>query len=254
MQPIISLQNITCGYDGHTILSGVSVEIAAGAFVGLVGPSGSGKTTVLRTLLGQVRPTAGRVTINGVTLTRRGQAAPGLAYVPQLETVDWDFPITVEQAVLMGRIRAMGWLPWPNATDKQQVTELLERLGLARCAHHSIRQLSGGQQQRVFLARALISNPQILLLDEPTSGIDVKTRGEVLALLREINAQGITVLLTTHELTAVAATLPEVICIRGRVVAHGAPEAVFTPEVLTETYHAPMRVFRHEGQLLVAEA
>jgi zinc/manganese transport system ATP-binding protein len=250
--PLISLQNVTCGYEHHTILQDVRLDLQPGSFTGLVGPSGAGKTTLLRVILGQITPSSGQVIVNG-TLLGGGRKPPGIGYVPQLETIDWNFPITVEQAILMGRTRSMSWQPWASAEDRRQLAELLDRLGLRKVAHHGIRELSGGQQQRVFLARALISNPQLLVLDEPTSGIDVKTRAEVLTLLRELNQQGIAILLTTHDLHAVAASLPYIVCINGKIVAQGTPDTVFTSQVLSQTYNAPMDVIRHEGHLVVVE-
>jgi zinc/manganese transport system ATP-binding protein/zinc transport system ATP-binding protein len=242
--PLVTLENVTCGYDHKIILRDVNLELQPGSFTGLVGPSGAGKTTLLRLILGQLKPISGQVKFN---------KSQGIGYVPQLETVDWNFPITVEQAVLMGRIRTMGWLPWPSAEDLRKLAELLERLGLGHVAKQGIRELSGGQQQRVFLARALISNPALLVLDEPTSGIDIKTRAEILTLLRELNQQGITILMTTHDLHGVAASLPYIVCVNGGIIAQDTPDVVFNAKVLSQTYNAPMEVIRHEGHLLVVE-
>jgi zinc/manganese transport system ATP-binding protein len=251
-RPIIALEHVTCGYERTVVLRDVTLTLPVGTFTGLVGPSGSGKTTLLRVLMGQVTPTQGRVSVEGMPL---GSGLPprGIGYVPQLETVDWTFPVTVEQVVLMGRIRSMGWQPWPSREDRTVLMALLERLGLRHVAHSHIRELSGGQQQRVFLGRALISNPRLLLLDEPTSGVDIKTRNDVLALLHELNRQGISIILTTHDLNAVAATLPHIVCLNSRIIAHGRPDDIFTPQVLSETYRAPLDVLRHEGQLVVLE-
>lgn len=251
-QSIVSMQKVTCGYEGRVVLRNLNLEIPAGVFAGLVGPSGSGKTTLLRTLMGHVTPTSGQVIVNSMTLGG-GRRAEGIGYVPQLETVDWNFPVTVEQVVMMGRVRSMQWWPWPSQEDRRALATLLERLGLAACALSPIRELSGGQQQRVFLARALISNPKLLLLDEPTSGVDVKTRNEVLALLNELNQQGITIILTTHDLNSVATYLPHVICLNGTVLAQGSPAQIFTDEVLSRTYNAPLEVLRHRDHLLVVE-
>jgi zinc/manganese transport system ATP-binding protein len=251
-RPIVALENVSCGYGRTVVLRDVTLALPAGTFTGLVGPSGAGKTTLLRLLMGQVAPTRGRVLVDGVALAR-GTLPAGIGYVPQLETVDWNFPVTVEQVVLMGRIRSMGWQPWPSREDRAALAALLERLGLRHLARNHIRELSGGQQQRVFLARALISNPRLLLLDEPTSGVDIKTRNDVLALLHELNRQGISIMLTTHDLNAVAATLPHIVCMNGSIVAYGRPDKVFTPQVLSETYRAPLDVLRHEGQLVVLE-
>ncbi len=256
--PIVTLRDVTCGYEGKTVLRNLDLDLPTGVFAGLVGPSGSGKTTLLRTILGQVTPTAGQITVNGTTLNPGGRSSKppvGIGYVPQLEAVDWNFPVTVEQVILMGRYRATNrWLPWSSQEDRWAMQQLLERLGLESLARNHIRELSGGQQQRVFLARALISQPSLLLLDEPTSGVDVKTRNEVLALLGELNTQGITILLTTHDLNSVAAYLPYVICINGAIQAQGTPQQVFTSDVLSCTYNAPLEVLHHKGHLLVVEA
>jgi len=214
-----------------------------------VGPSGSGKTTVLRAILGMAELYHGAVQFPTAGPGRR----PRIGYVPQLETIDWSFPVTVEQVVLMGLAAESGPFPWARKSDRHAMHELLERLGIDQCAKRHIRDLSGGQQQRVFLARALIRRPELLLLDEPTSGADIKTRHEVLHLLSELNRDGIAVLLTTHDLNSVAAHLPWVICLNKRIVAQGTPDAVFTPEILGRTYGAEMIVVRQGDLILVSD-
>jgi ABC-type Mn2+/Zn2+ transport system ATPase subunit len=174
--------------------------------------------------------------------------------VPQLETIDWHFPITVAEAVLLGRVSESGPLPWPRRRDQREMEELLERLGIAELAHRHIRALSGGQQQRVFLARALIRRPDLLLLDEPTSGVDVRTRHEILDLLAELNLDGVGILLTTHDLNSVAALLPELVCLNGRVVAQGHPDEVLRPDVLRATFGSEMIVIEHDGLRLATDA
>lgn len=248
----ILLQNVTCAYGSQTVLEEVTLALAQGSFSGIVGPSGSGKTTLLKTVLGQIRVRSGRVAVNGVEVAVNRIPA-GVGYVPQLETVDWDFPITVEQAVMMGRIRAMSWWPWPGRADQEHVSHILNQLGLTEHRHKRIRQLSGGQQQRTFLARALISQPQILLLDEPMRGLDVKTRNNLLALLSELNQQGITILLTTHDLNGVALKLPQLICLNQRLLAIGTPQQTLTPAILEQTYQTPMQLIQHQNSLFVVE-
>src|SRR5205807_5948720 len=144
--------------------------------------------------------------------------------------------------------------PWPRSRDRADLEELLGRLGIAELAGRHLQALSGGQQQRVFLARALIRRPDVLLLDEPTSGVDLATRQEILLLLRDLHAGGTTVVLTTHDLNAVAATLPDLVCVNRRVIAQGPPEQVFTPEILGATFDAEIVVVRHDGLLLATEA
>lgn len=249
--PIVELKEVTAGYDGQQVLSAVSLRVMPGDFVGLLGPSGSGKTTLLRTVLGAARIFRGEVVVNGAAAG--GRSVPA-GYVPQLETIDWNFPVTVEEVVLMGCTRRNPFLPWHRKEDRELAGEMMERLGIAHLYRRHIRELSGGQQQRVFLARALVSNPALLLLDEPTSGVDIKTRDEVMHLLHELNHQGITVLMTTHEINAVAAHLPWLVCLKGQILAEGPPSEVISPDILRETYGAEMPVIEYQGLTLVAES
>jgi len=243
---------VTCGYDGEPVLRDVTLAIPRGGFVGIVGPSGAGKTTLLRSIVGVVPRVEGRITVGGRPVGRG--ATPGVGWVPQLETVDWQFPATVREVVLMGRWAERRWQAWASKDDRQRVDRLLDRLGIGGLADRHIRQLSGGQQQRVFLARAMIGDPSLLLLDEPTSGVDLKTRDDILHLLAELNADGITIVLTTHELNTVAAHLPWVVCVNGRVIAEGDPDQIFTSAILGLTYGADLRVVRLDGIILVADA
>jgi ABC-type Mn2+/Zn2+ transport system ATPase subunit len=248
----LRLDSITCGYQGKAIFHNVTLTLEAGQLAGLVGPTGSGKTTLLKALLGLVRPWQGAVHVFGAPISRATRTRIG--YVPQLETLDWHFPVTAEQVVLMGAYRGMSWLPWCRPAERRAALGLMERLGIAECATRQIRELSGGQQQRVFLARALLGQPQFLILDEPTVGVDLKTQHDILHLLAELGAQGITILLTTHDLNAVAAHLPWLICFNHGVIAQGPPDRVFTPDILRATYASEMLVLRHHGYLLVANS
>lgn len=242
-QPLVRLTGVTAGYGGAPVLRDVDLSIEPARFTGLVGPSGAGKTTLLRLLLGTLPPSAGTV-----------QRVPGLAvgYVPQLETVNWNFPLTVAECVLMARPARRSW-PWPTREERRDVTGALEHLGIAHLAGRHIRDLSGGEQQRMFLARALLRRPQLLLLDEPTSGVDVTTRHEVLHLLADLNAEGIAIALTTHDLNGMAAHLPHLVCVNGRVVAAGPPGEVITPAVLEATYGARLEVLQHLGIPVVVD-
>jgi len=251
----VSLQGVAGGYGAEPVLRDVSLRVAAGDFVGLIGPSGAGKTSLLRAILGALPRVTGEVRVAGRAVTP-GSPPAGVAYVPQVETVDWTFPVTVDDVVLMGRIGRMGRLPWPSREDRRAVAATLDRLGIGGLGRRHIRDLSGGQQQRVFLARALIARPALLLLDEPTASVDVKTRDDILHLLADLHREGMTILMTTHELNAVAAHLPRVVCVNGTVVAEGSPRDVFTAPILSRTFDAPLRVVRdaETGGLLVAEA
>jgi len=249
-RPLVELDDVACGYEGHAVvLERISLSLYPGQFAGIVGPSGSGKTTVLRAMLGMAQIFHGAVRFPGKGKGERLR----IGYVPQLETIDWSFPVTVEQVVLMGLAAESGYFPWVRKADRRRMEALLDRLDIAQYAKRHIHDLSGGQQQRVFLARALIREPELLLLDEPTSGADIKTRHEVLHLLSDLNREGISVLLTTHDLNSVAAHLPWVICLNKRIVAQGTPDDVFTPEILGRTYGAEMIVVRQGNLILVSD-
>jgi ABC-type Mn2+/Zn2+ transport system ATPase subunit len=243
MNELITFEKVTCRYGRDPVLLGIDMSIREGEFLGVVGPSGSGKSTLLKAIAGSVRPTAG-------TITRRRDATIG--YVPQVETVNWYFPITVREAVLMARTEDRV-LPWTSRADRIEADDLLERLGLAGLGDRHIRELSGGQQQRVFIARAMLREPKLLLLDEPTSGVDVRTRHDVMHLIHELHHEGISVVLTTHDLNGIAAHLPWILCLNQEVIARGTPRDVITPDVLERTYGAPLEVLQHGGMPVVLE-
>lgn len=249
MQPLVELNHVTFGFGAEPVLEDICLHLHPGQFAALVGPSGAGKTTLIRLLLGSLQATSGEICIHGRALN--GHPAPHVAYVPQLETVDWNFPVTAEQVVQMGCMRRTSVWPWPSPDEKRRVRRVLDELEIGHLARQHIRDLSGGQQQRVFLARALIAEPDLLVLDEPTTGVDMRTSENVLHMLADLNRRGMTILMTTHDLNAAAAHLPWVICLNRRVIAQGAPEDVYTAETLNLTYRGDMLVIRQDGMLFV---
>jgi len=249
---LVRFSGVSCGYDNKAVLRDIDLTIEDGAFVGIVGPSGAGKTTLLRAIVGAVPRVEGALTFDGRPVGHGG--TPGVGWVPQLETVDWNFPATVGEVVLMGRWSDRPWRAWASREDRDAVDRLLDRLGIGGLGRRHIRELSGGQQQRVFLARAMIGEPRLLLLDEPTSGVDLKTRDDILHLLADLNGDGMTIVMTTHELNTVAAHLPWVVCVNGSLIAEGDPDDIFTSEILGRTYGADLRVVRQDGIILVADA
>lgn len=240
---LIRLEGVNAAYDKHLVLSGVDFHVHEDQFTGIVGPSGAGKTTLLRLLLGMLKPVGGAVT-----------TAPELrvAYVPQLETVNWNFPVTVEECVLMSRAQGRR-MPRATSAEKASVQAVLERLGIGSLGKRHIRELSGGQQQRMFLARALMREPQLLLMDEPTSGVDVSTRHDMLHLLADLHEDGVAIVLTTHDLNGMAAHLPHLVCVNHRIVGEGTPREVLTPDVLEQTFGARMEVLEHLGMRVVVD-
>lgn len=250
MNPLIELRAVDFGYGEKMILDTIDLHLHPGQFAGLVGPSGAGKTSLLKLVLGLLKPSHGEVKLIS---QKTGRRKPLIGYVPQLETVDWNFPVTVEQVVLMGRIQHASFLPWATRAEKALVAGILERLDIGELGQRHIRNLSGGQQQRVFLARALISEPDLLVLDEPTSGVDMRTAESILHLLADLNQQGMTILLTTHDLNAAANHLPWVICLNKRIIAQGTPDQVFHEETLNETYQSDMLVIRQNDMIFVQQ-
>jgi zinc/manganese transport system ATP-binding protein len=240
---LIRLDDVGAGYGRAEVLHDISFHIHEDQFTGIVGPSGAGKTTLLKVLLGTLRESRG-------TVYRRDGLR--VSYVPQLETVNWNFPVTVMECVLMSRSRGRV-LPWASRGEKAEVLRVLDRLGIGSLSQRHIRELSGGQQQRMFLARALLRDPQLLLMDEPTSGVDVSTRHDILHLLADLHEGGVAIVLTTHDLNGMAAHLPHLVCVNGHIVADGAPSEVITPQVLEETFGARMEVLEHLGMRVVVD-
>jgi ABC-type Mn2+/Zn2+ transport system ATPase subunit len=240
---MINLTSVSVAYAGHTALREISLEIQPGQYLALVGPSGAGKTTLLRLLANLIQPTSGAL---------RRSADLQCGYVPQRETVDWNFPITVEQLVLLGIVRQRSRWPWPSKAERARVVSILDELGIADLARRQLRAISGGQQQRAFLARALVGRPDLLLLDEPTSGLDTATAHDVLHLIGTLHHSGLTTLISIHDLNAAAAHVPTLACLNQRLVALGTPDEVLTTSTLEATYGVPMRVLREDGQIIVA--
>jgi len=220
-------------YDDNIVLSRLSLDIAPGEFVGVIGPNGAGKSTLLNALLVMVPLRAGSIRIHGLPVV---QARGRLAFMPQREAVDWSFPVVVEDVVLMGRQTRLGFGRRPAARDRAVVTWALEQMQMLDRRQTPIGNLSGGQQQRVFLARALAQEGDVLLLDEPMTGVDTTTQEAMLGLLQSFRRDGRTVVMTTHDLGVARAYCSKVLFINHVALAYGAPADCFTPDVLRRTY------------------
>jgi ABC-type Mn2+/Zn2+ transport system ATPase subunit len=232
---MITLSGVTYGYSLKSpVLEGIDLRIRRGQFIGLLGPNGSGKTTLLKIIIGLIKPWHGSIIFDNKSSS--GSNKITLGYVPQVESVDWNFPVTVREVVGMGIWNQSGITPWFVKNAKEQVQDLLESLGIGEYDSRQIRELSGGEQQRVFLARALIRNPDVLVLDEPASGVDYNSREKILGILNDLNIKGMTILVTTHDIAGMATRLPWLVCINRNVIAEGKPENTLTETNLLKTY------------------
>lgn len=231
--PALEVRGLRVSYGAQPVLEDVAFALPAGQLVGIIGPNGAGKTSMLKAILGLIPIESGTITAGGAAITRRGGH---VAYVPQRDAINWRFPASVADVVLMGRYGRLGWLKRPGAADRAIALRCLEQVGMDSFAARPIAALSGGQQQRVFLARALAQEPEVLLLDEPISGVDAPTQEVILAILSGLAAQGKTLLITTHDLRCNMQHFDALLALNRRVIALGPVEQVLTPDVLTRTY------------------
>ena len=229
----LTLEDVTVAYDARPALEGVTLSVPHGAQVAIVGPNGAGKSTLFKALVGLLPVRTGKI-----VLRDRAPGAHGdtIAYVPQREEIDWGFPVTVHDVVMMGRYGRLGWFRRPGAADRGVVARCLDELGIAELERRAIGELSGGQQQRVFLARALAQEPHVLLLDEPFTGVDVRAREALLSLLDRLRGRGITVLVSTHDMETAAQRFELTALLNRRLIAYGEPAAVFTQDHLSEAF------------------
>jgi zinc/manganese transport system ATP-binding protein/zinc transport system ATP-binding protein len=249
--PLVELSNVGARYGATIALQNVSLKIWPGQFMAIIGPNGGGKTTLLRTILGTIPVQQGKVLLRGEAV--QSSSLERIGYVPQLETIDWNFPITVEEVISMGFFTRNRWFRGIRDDERRKLQSILARLNLIGLGDRHIRELSGGQQQAVFLGRALLGDPELILLDEPTAGLDIRSRDDVIHFLHEINHQGVAVVITAHDLNLVAAHLPWVVCLNRGVIAEGRPQEVFNAAVLKETYSGEMVVFHHDGMVMIGE-
>lgn len=246
----VKVENVSVTYpNGHVGLSDASFQLGGGTICALVGINGSGKSTLFKAIMGFVAPSQGRVMLGGFS-PRDAMKRNLVAYVPQSEEVDWNFPVSVEDVVMMGRYGYMGFMRIPSAQDKAKVAEALDRVNMTAYRSRQIGELSGGQKKRVFLARALAQESPIILLDEPFTGIDVKTETAIIELMRSLRAGGHMLLVSTHNLGSVPDFCDQVVLIKRTVLAAGPTREVFTQSNLERAFGGVLRHFRLEGSSL----
>jgi ABC-type Mn2+/Zn2+ transport system ATPase subunit len=238
--PALAVEDLSVEFDRTPVLEHVSFAAERGELLGVVGPNGGGKSTLFNSIVGLVPVQQGRILVYGQP---PNQARGVLAYVPQREQINWRFPLTAWDVVMLGRSRKIGWLRKPGRRDREYVEQCLERVGMIHRRSSLVSELSGGQRQRVFVARALAQEADILLLDEAFSGVDVASQEGLVTVLRGLRNEGKTIIMATHDLTNLSDRFDEVLCLNRHVCAHGHPDEAFTPEVLHELYGAHGVVF-----------
>ncbi|MCO6559906.1 MAG: manganese/iron ABC transporter ATP-binding protein [Gilliamella sp.] len=249
-QICLKVDDITVTYNnGHTAIYDASFSLNGGTICALVGINGSGKSTLFKSIMGMVHPTRGRVTFNDFSV-KQALKQNIIAYVPQTEEVDWDFPVLVSDVVMMGRYGHMSFLRIPSKEDKKQVDIALERVNMLDFKHRQIGELSGGQKKRVFLARALAQQGKVLLLDEPFTGVDVKTENAIIDLLKDLREEGHLILVSTHNLGSVPEFCDQVVLINQTVLAFGPTKTTFTPQNLMTTFGGALRYLSLSGEKL----
>jgi manganese/zinc/iron transport system ATP- binding protein len=241
----ISVTDLTVAYQDKPVLWDVDLEVPAGILLAIVGPNGAGKTTLIKAMLGLVTPAAGQVLIYGRPYAEKRRL---VGYVPQRGSVDWDFPTSVLDVVMMGRYGSLGWIRRPGHQEHTAGMEALEKVGMRLYADRQISQLSGGQQQRVFLARALVQDAQIYLMDEPFQGVDATTERAIVILLQELRKEGKTVVVVHHDLQTVPEYFDWVTLLNVRRVASGPVEQVFNEQNLRQTYGGRVAFLRNGGE------
>jgi manganese/iron transport system ATP-binding protein len=246
--PVMTVDGLSAGYPHQRrAIIDVCFAVQGGERIAVIGPNGAGKSTLFKAIVGLIPHHAGTVSIHGEDC-RTSHTLVG--YVPQQEAIDWNFPVTVQDVVMMGRTRKIGWLRWPRRRDREIVDAALEQVGMAALRYRQIGQLSGGQKRRVFIARALAQETDVLLLDEPFNGVDISGEHEIMETLDRLSAQHITVLLATHDLDLAASRFDRLLLLNQRVIAYGTVAQVFKPETLAEAYGGRIGIF-HQGDQTV---
>ncbi|MBU2913068.1 metal ABC transporter ATP-binding protein [Reichenbachiella agariperforans] len=245
--PILEVHDLTVTYSRKPVLWGVDMTLPKGSLVGVIGPNGAGKSTLIKAIMGLIPLSSGWVELFGSPLD---DVRKKVSYVPQKESVDWDFPASVRDVVVMGRYAKVGLFKRPRKADYEAADYAIAQVKMTEFANRQISQLSGGQQQRVFLARALAQNADLYFMDEPFAGVDAATEKAIIGILKQMSAQGKTVIVVHHDLQTVTKYFDWVVQLNTRLVASGPVEEVFTQELLQETYGGKLTILSDVGNLL----
>ena len=244
----LRVSQMTVAYQKKVVLQNVSFTIPKGKLIGIIGPNGAGKSTLIKSMLGLVPPISGTVEMFGENYEKQKK---NIGYVPQKESVDWDFPTDALDVVTMGRYGKMGWFNRPTRQDKEMARQCLEKVGMSEYSHRQISQLSGGQQQRVFLARALAQEAELYFMDEPFAGVDAATEKAIISLLMELKEEGKTVLVVHHDLNTVKDYFDWIMLINGKLMDFGPTDKVFTTELLQKTYGGKLTLLDHHSSPII---
>ncbi len=243
--PVVELSHVTVAYEDHIALEDVNLQVPRGSFVAIIGPNGAGKTTLLRVILGLVKPLSGTVRVFGKAPWEMREERKRIGYVPQVLSVDLAFPISAGEVVLMGRYGRIGLVRRPSREDVEAARRAMARVGVADLWDRHFGRLSGGQRQRVLLARALANEPDLLILDEPTTGVDVAATDTVYSLLRQFHNEGMTIIVVSHDVGVVATFVDAVACVNRRLIVHGRPDEVLGSDELAHMYGCDVAYFHH---------
>ena len=240
----LEVRGLWTGYNHHPALEDISFQVAQGEIIGIIGPNGSGKSTLMKSAIGLIKPWRGSVSVLGQPSASQRRR---VGYMPQMEEVDWDFPVTVSDVALMGRYSQRGLLRRPTRDDREAADRALERVGIYSLRQRLIGELSGGQRRRVLLARALANDPVLLLLDEPVAGLDATAQHQFLDIVEGLRKEGKTVVLSTHDLSCVSGWCGKAACLNRRLVAFGPPSEVLDEKVLSETFGSHLLLVHMDG-------
>ncbi len=247
--PALVVRDLAAGYPGERhALNGATFDVLPGERVAVIGPNGAGKSTLFKAIVGLIPHTRGEISIHGESCRASHNM---VGYVPQQNEIDWQFPVSVWDVVLMARTRKIGWVRRAGHKDREIVEQMLAQVGMLELRNRQIGQLSGGQKRRVFIARALAQETDVLLLDEPFSGVDASAEQEIMAVLDTLRDQRVTVILATHDLGAASRSFDKLLLLKQRVLAYGTPREVLTPQVLRAAYGGAIQIFENGHSLTV---